>query len=186
MNILQIGSNTGRDHVFGYIYHNQSIIDNVYLVDANKQCIELSQEQYKDIKNVTFVNYAIVGNDDEFVDFYIPENHEHGSTDEMHVRYHDHIEYRKERLPAKNINKLFEDLNLKVIDRLYIDTEGLDADIVNNIDFSKVEIKYLMFEYIHSDGTRTYGGPKLDLCKSKLESMGYKLSIDDYNMIAEK
>ena len=53
------------------------------------------------------------------------------------------VDFRKERVPARNINKLFKELNLQTIDRLYIDTEGLDVDIINSIDFSNFDIKFL-------------------------------------------
>lgn len=190
MKILQIGCNDGNDHVYKYVTENLEKIDNLYLVDANINCIHASKNQYQNIEGIDFLHYAITFTDEEFVELCIPNNEEftngHASLLESHLIGHNYSNYRKEKVPAKNINKLFEELNLQTIDRLYIDTEGLDADIVNSIDFSKVDIKFLMFEYIHSDGSHTYGGEKLNKCISKLESLGYRLSKEEYNIIAEK
>jgi FkbM family methyltransferase len=190
MNIIQIGCNNGDDHVYNYIVNNQDKIDNVYLIDANSNCIEVSKVQYKDISNVTYLHYAITFSDEEYVELCVPDNGDsisiHSSLLESHMLSHGHPNFKKERVPAKNINKLFEELNIQCLDRLYIDTEGLDIDIVNSLDFSKIDIKFLMFEYIHSDGSHSYGGERLDKLSAHLESLGYRLSKEEFNVIAEK
>jgi hypothetical protein len=190
MKIIQIGCNDGKDHVFKYVLENVNNIEDLYLIDANKNCVEACKEQYKNIEGITYLHYAITFSDEEFVDLCIPNNNEttsgHSSLIEDHLKGHNYFNYRKEKVPAKNINKLFQELNLKIIDRLYIDTEGLDVDIVNNIDFDQIEIKFLMFEYIHSDGTLTWGGGKLQKCLNRLESLGYSISKEEYNVIAQK
>jgi hypothetical protein len=46
-------------------------------------------------------------------------------------------------------NFLMEQLNIKEIDYLKIDTEGLDFDIIKSIDFNLFDIKLIKTEYEH-------------------------------------
>ena len=67
-----------------------------------------------------------------------------------------------------------------------IDVEGAECRILNSIDFEKNEIKKIIFEFKHFDGTFKEG-PKLKSIKEKLISFNYKLKeIDKENILAEK
>ena len=189
MNILQIGCNDGNDHVFKFVTENNSDIKNIYLLDANEKCISICKNQYKDISNAHFFHYAITTTDEPYVELYIPTENDiaaQSSLVDNHLQNHSCHNFRTEKVPAKNINQLFKDLNLKTIDRLYIDVEGLDVDIVNSIKFEEFKINFLMFEFIHSDGTMSRGGPKLDVCKQKLQNLGYSMHEEEFNIIAQK
>ncbi|WP_415291306.1 FkbM family methyltransferase [Candidatus Pelagibacter sp. Uisw_136] len=72
------------------------------------------------------------------------------------------------------------------IDLLQIDVEGAEFEILNSIDFNKIEIKKIIFEFKHFDGTFK-DGAKLKLIKEKLTSFNYQLrEIDKENILAEK
>ena len=43
--------------------------------------------------------------------------------------------------------------SIKMIDKLIIDVEGSEFEILNSIDFDKIEIKKIIFEFKHFDGT---------------------------------
>jgi hypothetical protein len=189
MKIIQIGCHIGNDHVYSFITENINNIENLYLIDANIHSLKECKENYANIEGVTFLNYAITPTDDEYIDIVLPFNEltsSHVSTFESHLIKHNHANLIKQKVKAININKLFEELNLSVIDRVYIDTEGLDIQIINSIDYSKINIKYLMFEYIHSDGTLSWGGENLYKCLMKLLDLGYSLKKEEYNIIATK
>ena len=84
----------------------------------------------------------------------------------------------------------FEDLinkyKIKSINKLQIDVEGAEFEILNTINFKKIEIKSIQFESKHFDGTFTEGS-KLEKIKKKLTENGYKLTeIDEENILAEK
>ena len=81
---------------------------------------------------------------------------------------------------------LIENYQIKSIKKLQIDVEGAEYEILNSIDFKKININEIQFEFKHFDGTFTEG-PKLLSIEEKLKSNGYSLSkIDNENMVAKK
>ena len=76
--------------------------------------------------------------------------------------------------------------SIKSIDKLQIDVEGAEYEILNSIDLNKIKINKILFESKHFDGTFKEG-KKLFLTKKKLIENGYKLTqIDKENIFAEK
>ena len=72
------------------------------------------------------------------------------------------------------------------IDNLQIDVEGAEFEILDSIDFNKININSIQFESKHFDGTFTEG-PKLETIKNKLNQNGYNISqLDKENIIAKK
>jgi FkbM family methyltransferase len=192
MNIIQIGCNDGKDHVFDFVKENIDNINKLILIDANKNCIDYCKNiQYKNISKAEFLFCAITNNNDEHVILYTNDNDNfgrspHASLSNQHVINHLHTEIARYKVPAKNINKLFEDLNFKTIDRLYIDVEGLDVDLINAINFENFDIKFLLFESQHSDGVHSGGGPRLRSCVNRLIEFGYNVTYEGMNTIAIK
>ena len=83
-------------------------------------------------------------------------------------------------------NNLIEKYSIKSINKLQVDVEGAEYKILNSIDFSKIEIKKIIFESKHFDGTFKEG-EKLKEFKNKLVIAGYKLNqLDQENILAEK
>ena len=92
----------------------------------------------------------------------------------------------KEAGIEKNILNLVKKYSIKSIDKLQIDVEGAEYEILKSIDFKTIEIKSIQFESKHFDGTFKEG-PKLDEIKQKLKSQGYNLNqIDNENIIANR
>lgn len=152
MNILQIGCNNGKDHVLEYI-RSQNNIESIILVDASQTAINKCKETYKDISNCTFIHSAIVPDNVESIDLHYPinqEDSEHCSVNFDHLIRHNHSNIKTVTVPAININTLLE--TYKPIDRLYVDTEGLDSLLINAINFDVHKISYIYFEHLHSDG----------------------------------
>ena len=72
------------------------------------------------------------------------------------------------------------------IDLLQIDVEGAEFGILNSIDFKKILIKKIIFEFKHFDGTFKEG-PKLKIIKEKLINSNYTINeIDKENILAIK
>ena len=72
------------------------------------------------------------------------------------------------------------------IEMLQVDVEGAEFEILNSIDFEKILIKKIIFEFKHFDGTFT-DGPNLKLIKEKLIESNYLIKeIDKENILAEK
>ena len=81
---------------------------------------------------------------------------------------------------------LIKKYSIKKIDKLQIDVEGAEYNILNSIDFANVDIGQIIFESKHFDGTFREGN-KLKQIKKKLEYFGYSLNqIDKENILAKK
>ena len=81
---------------------------------------------------------------------------------------------------------MIEKYSISSIDLLQIDVEGAEFQILNSINFEKIKIKKIIFEFKHFDGTFKEG-PKLKLIKEKLIKFNYQLKeIDKENILAEK
>jgi FkbM family methyltransferase len=185
MRILQIGAHTGNDHVTKYVTDNP--YDFLVLVEANPNCIELLKTNYLDFNNIEILNLAVVADDQKSIELHLPSNDltsQHTSNSKEHLSRHGHRELEKVVIDAQNINDLLD--TYFPINRLYIDVEGFDIDLVNALDFSTHLPEYLEFEYIHSDGPLSYGGEKLTSCVERLEKLGYLISKIGYNVVAER
>ena len=83
-------------------------------------------------------------------------------------------------------SNLMDKYSISSIDLLQIDAEGAEFEILNSINFEKIKINKIIFEFKHFDGTFKKG-PKLKLIKEKLTKSNYSLTeIDKENMLAEK
>lgn len=192
MNIVQIGCHTGEDHVYDFISKNSC--DKAILIDANPYVLDICELKYKNINNVTFLNYAIVpeySNNSKFIKFYIPQKDKisaHCSLSLDFIKKHNHEQWIEEEIPCMTLNELFLETNLvgKRIDRLYIDAEGLDSQIILSLDLSKTNIEYIYFEHMHSDGAFSHG-PNLKKVIDKLQQNNYTLKNQDmYNLGFER
>ena len=75
---------------------------------------------------------------------------------------------------------------IKSIDKLQIDVEGAEYEILKTIDLKNTKINQILFESKHFDGTFKEG-EKLQTIKQKFKIEGYKLTqIDNENILAEK
>ena len=83
-------------------------------------------------------------------------------------------------------DNLVENYSIKSIDKLQIDVEGAEYEILKSIDYKKININSIQFESKHFDGTFKEG-EKLEEIKKKLILEGYKLNqIDNENILAAK
>ena len=116
-----------------------------------------------------------------------------GSFSKKHILDHKNKRFKiteddVEKIEIKFItfNNLVDKYEIKSIDNLQIDVEGAEYEILNSIDYKKINIKNLQFESKHFDGT-FFEGPKLESIKKKLENYGFKLTqLDKENILATK
>lgn len=193
--IIQIGCNVGLDRVYNFLNDKHDKIYDAFLIEANKFSIEKCKINYKNLltrHNIYFLNAAIVphAQENEEITFYYPLDDESSpfvSTNKTFVKTHignDNISNFSVR--AVSIGDLLSVYGKnRNIEYLYIDTEGLCVDIVDAIDFDSYNIENLIFEYIHSDGVLSWGGPKLLRLLDKLKQK-YFLKEEDYDIVATK
>jgi FkbM family methyltransferase len=116
-----------------------------------------------------------------------------GSFDKQHILNHKNKRFKiteddieKTEIEFITFNNLVDTYEIKSIDNLQIDVEGAEFEILNSIDYKKVNIKNLQFESKHFDGT-FLEGTKLETIKQKLINNGFKLTqLDKENILAKK
>jgi FkbM family methyltransferase len=116
-----------------------------------------------------------------------------GSFDKQHILNHKNKRFlvsdpdiEEVSIQYLTFSDLIDKYSVGSIDLLQIDVEGAEFEILNSINFEKIEIKKIIFEFKHFDGTFKEG-PKLKLIKEKLINFNYQLrEIDKENILAEK
>jgi hypothetical protein len=151
-------------------------IARILLVEPNPSNIPNLQKCWKDYPQAEIYELGICLNthQDKFIKFYyVEEDAPHFnvfSIVENHVRKH----YPTQKIKTKTIPcmTLQEFLNAKIkstdiIDVLALDIEGIDAEIILENDWNKINCRYLSLEHIHL-------GQYAIAVKEKLNAAGYK------------
>ena len=180
-------------------YSKQDII----LVEPVPYNIDILEKKYSSFKNITICKNAIFSENKVKSFYFVDENSitklgKHwasaiGSFDKKHILNHKSKRFKIEDSDIKEIkiefitfDKLVEKYSIQSIDKLQIDVEGAEYEILKTIDFKKTKINQILFESKHFDGTFTEG-KKLQEIKQKLISDNYKLTqIDKENILAKK
>ncbi len=160
-------------------------------------------EDLKNDKNIQICTNAIFS-ENNFRKFYFVKEHsitrlgKHwasgiGSFNKNHILDHktkrfkiDNDDIDEIEIEFITFDKLIKKYSIGSIDKLQIDVEGAEYDILKSIDYKSIHIRSIQFESKHFDGTFKEG-PKLDEIKKKLKSEGYTLNqVDNENIIATK
>jgi FkbM family methyltransferase len=142
---IQIGANIGNDD-FQKEIEALSEKSFILLVEPNPKLIDELKLNYKLLASkheIAFLNKAITTKDQEDAKLYIYQESGHSSL----IRRKSHmIPLEEIGVDAIKFNTLCEIYNIDEVELLQIDTEGLDYEIVNSIEFSKIKIHTLIFE----------------------------------------
>ena len=177
--------------------------EKVLLVEPVPHNVDAIKENLKEFKNIIIEPVAI-SNINEKKDFYFVKGNsinklkKHwasgiGSFDKNHL-----ISHRSKRflIEDNDIDKVvietlrFKDLvkkhSITEIEKIIIDVEGFEYEILSDIDLGEIKINSIMFEYKHFDGYLK-SGDKLQEIIQKFEKNNYKISkIDKENILAIK
>ena len=176
---------------------------NIILVEPVPYNIRVLEKKYIASENIKICKNAIFS-ENKIENFYfvdensIPKLGKHwasgiGSFDKQHILNHRSKRFKIENSDINEIkiefitfDKLVEKYSIKSIDKLQIDVEGAEYEILRTINLKNTKINQILFESKHFDGTFKEG-EKLQAIKQKFKSEGYKLSqIDNENILAEK
>ena len=192
-------------HIGVHIRDEISKIKNspILLVEPVPHNVDAIKENLKEFKNIIIEPVAI-SNINEKKDFYFVKGNsinklkKHwasgiGSFDKNHL-----ISHRSKRflIEDNDIDKVvietlrFKDLvkkhSITEIEKIIIDVEGFEYEILSDIDLEEIKINSIMFEYKHFDGYLK-SGDKLQEIIQKFEKNNYKISkIDKENILAIK
>jgi len=187
--LVQIGANKGYDHVFEKV-KNQKY--ECLLVEPNPYSLEHLRECYADFDNCHFDECAITTYDGK-IEMHFNDidsgDSSHSSISLDHVVKHNNklSNITSQNVSCMKLETLLEKYgwHTSEIDWLYIDAEGHDCDIILSVDFSKLNIKNIFFETVHSDGVFTQGN-KLQKTIEYLNSFNYLMNFkhitDDSNL----
>ena len=180
-------------------YQNQNIL----LVEPVPYNIDLLKENTAKYKNIS-IETSAVSEKNQIKKFYyvkpdaVKKLGKHwasgiGSFDKQHILNHKYKRFMVSDTDIEDVDvqyltfsDLIEKYSISSIDLLQIDVEGAEFEILSSINFEKIEIKKIIFEFKHFDGTFEEG-PKLKSIKEKLIKFNYQLKeIDKENILAEK
>ena len=180
-------------------YQNQNIL----LVEPVPYNITLLKENTAKYKNIS-IETSAVSEKNQIKKFYyvkpdaVKKLGKHwasgiGSFDKQHILNHKYKRFMVSDTDIEEVDvqyltfsDLIEKYSISSINLLQIDVEGAEFEILNSIDFEKIEIKKIIFEFKHFDGTFKEG-PKFKSIKEKLIKFNYQLKeIDKENILAEK
>ena len=180
-------------------YQNQNIL----LVEPVPYNIALLKQNIAKYKNISIEVSAVSGKNEIKKFYYVKHDAirklgKHwasgiGSFNKQHILNHKYKRFMVSDSDIEQIDiqylsfsNLIEKYSISSIDLLQIDVEGAEFEILNSIDFEKIKINKIIFEFKHFDGTFKEG-PKLKLIKEKLIKFNYQLKeIDKENILAEK
>jgi len=185
INLVQLGANAGDDHVSDFIRDYKDQIQTAVLVEPIEEVANQCRKFYKDRGdwNVLVHTCAVSDVDGTAELTYIP-----GHTRLSSLEPGMHIDFMNPATTTMNVttmtmDSLLKEYNLTKVDVLFIDTEGVDENILTCYDYEKYQTGFIVWEWNHSQRRNIVQHYKLVL---KLQADGYKLVKVGMNMIATK
>jgi hypothetical protein len=143
--LIQLGSNVGNDD-FQEICNKIEEKSKIVLIEANQNLIPKLKENYSNLENkhdIIYINNAIVPvKDSDYVDLYFTSNDGLSSL----VNRNSYWLTDKIKVKANTINEIINDLDIREIDELHIDIEGLDYEVLLSLDIDKYNFKLITCE----------------------------------------
>ena len=179
------------------------INEKVLLVEPVPHNVRAIKENLKNYNNV-IIEQVTISNDKSEKDFYyvkessISKLKKHwasgiGSFDKQHILNHKSKRFQIEeedieslKIPSLQFHDLIKKYQINEIDKMIIDVEGSEYQILKDMDLNSAKINSIVFEFKHFDG-HFKTGEKLEEIIMKFERHNYKISkIDEENMLALK
>jgi FkbM family methyltransferase len=143
---------------------------NILLIEPVPYNFLQLKERYKNFNNIFFEQNFIGGNNSQISFFFLKEASisklgKHwasgiGSFSKQHILNHKSKHFNIEendiseiQIESTTFNQLCDIHKISIIDKLLIDVEGAEKQIIEAIDYKKILIKELVFEYKHLDGS---------------------------------
>lgn len=191
-NILHVGCHNGNDEIYSFVSGNKNDVESVVLVDANPICIEQTKKQYEEIPNCEFECFAVlpVSIGGLSIDLHSPVGEKTSTVSSVikdfvttHSKDTNTDTFQANTTTLKELLVKYPKTNY-----LSVDTEGLD--VLNLFSLDAVDygnITKVSFEYIHSDGTVSFGGSKLQSLLDHFSRLGFKEFYQkEFNIYCEK
>ena len=147
-----------RDGFSEFVKKNDDQNKKIYLVEANPSNISKLKESWKDYRNVKIFNFAITSSkqhENRVKFFYSLDDAPHYqqfSNDIEHVKknYKNLDRIKSKYIDCVKINEFLDkNFNNEIINFFSIDIEGMDYDVIQDINLKKYEIINFSFEHLH-------------------------------------
>lgn len=137
-----------------FIKKNCSSKDKAYVVEVNPKNIDKLTSCYQNYENVDIVNIGITHENSGECDFFFTEDdaphYQVCSMNINHVKKHyPNSTIDRFKVKVLNVNEFINKYVGNKIEYLSIDLEGIDYDILMEINLSKISIENISIEYIH-------------------------------------
>ena len=137
-------------------------IKKIILVEPNPLNIPLLKECWKDYPESIIYEIGIVPKNyqNDTIDFYYcpldAPHYQVASINKSHIQKHYGIdcELNKFIVPVRQIENFINEVTSEEIELLSLDIEGIDSEVILDMNFDNLKIKYLSFEYIHLGNDR--------------------------------
>ena len=176
---------------------------NILLVEPVPYNFLQLNERYKHLNNIFFERNFVGSNNSQISFFFVKEDSisklgKHwasgiGSFSKKHILDHKSKHFNIEDNDIKEIqiqsttfNELSEKYKISIIDKLLIDVEGAEKQIIESIDYKKILIKELVFEYKHLDGSFLFNNNLKMLIKFLNNKSFQETSRDKENITFKK
>ena len=178
-------------------------IDNILLIEPVDYNFKSLKERFQKKNNIYFENIAISDERKQTKFYYVKKNAIKklgkdwasgiGSFKKKHILDHHRKRFKITNYDIEEIDiqiLIFDDLvkkyNIDEVEFLFIDTEGFDYNIIKTINFDKININKIKFEYKHLDDTFKYE-VRLSELRNKFSKLNYKeIDFDNENITFEK
>ena len=134
-------------------------IKQIILVEPNPLNIPLLKECWKDYPEAVIYEIGIVPKSykEENIElYYCPQDAPHyqvASINKQHIfkHYGPDCELNKFVVNIQCLEDFISSVTKEEIELLALDIEGIDAEVILDLNFNNIKLKYLSFEYIHLD-----------------------------------
>jgi hypothetical protein len=152
MKIVQIGACRGNDHV-------TKLIENQYvafllLVEANPFNIKPLEQCYANRKCIIENIVVTADLNTDSIPFYYSiadgPAYEVSSIKKSHpMLYYREDQIKEFQLPAISLDSLLQKYCISYLDYLFLDIEGIDAEVSLSLNLEKYNIKHVQVEFLH-------------------------------------
>ncbi|HBC86807.1 MAG TPA: hypothetical protein DCZ94_07630 [Lentisphaeria bacterium] len=191
---IQIGANDGVtfDPIREFIIRNPGKVKGI-LLEPMKEAYSKLVGNYKDFPDIIKENLAIHNTEKEMTLYKVdPAKREllekwSGGMASFNNEHHKLSNTPKEfileeKVKCISLEELLLRHEVKKLDLLQIDTEGYDAEIIMNIDFSRIKPSIIRFEHGYMD--KIMGKDKVEAILKLLNDNGYQIIIESYDATA--
>ena len=146
-----------RDGFSEFVKQNDDDDKKIYVVEANPSNISKLEETWKNYKNIEIFNFAISSSTkyEKKIKFYYSlddaPHYQQFSNDIEHVKkiYKDLDKIKFKYIDCVKINEFLDrNFNNKIIDYFSIDIEGMDYEVIQDINLKKFKIINFSFEHL--------------------------------------